>query len=166
LLLRHLAVVCLLLVAASAQAAPSEPSHDPRVDATPCLEAGTAQDNDKAVTACGKVIDDEAATAADRLKAFRARAEAYARKDKLDLAIADYDAALKIELARPDLLNARGELWLRKGDKPRAIRDFSAAMKMDPSNEAARANYKALAQEIERMGAKMSVPPQSKSPAK
>jgi hypothetical protein len=39
-------------------------------------------------------------------------------------------------------------------------------MKLDPQNEAVRANYKALAQEIERMGAKMSVQPQPKAPLK
>ena len=56
-----------------------------------------------------------------------------------------------------DVFNARGELWLRKGDKPRAVQDFGAALKLDPNHEKARANHKAMAREIERIGAQMAV---------
>ncbi|OYU86590.1 MAG: hypothetical protein CFE29_28015 [Bradyrhizobiaceae bacterium PARB1] len=138
----------------------------PKVDTAPCFAAIAAGDDDKIIAICGNLIDNAKAVTADRLKAASARAAAYARKDQIDPAIADYDAALKIDLSRPDLLNARGELWRRKGDRPRAVRDFGAALKIDPKNEAVRANYKALAQEIERMGAKMSVQPQPKAPLK
>ncbi len=138
----------------------------PKVDTVPCFAAIAAADDDGVIAVCGDLIGNEKVATADRLKAASARAAAYARKDRVDPAIADYDAALKIDLVRPDLLNARGELWRKKGDRPRAIRDFGAAMKIDPRNETVRANYKALAQEIERMGAKMSVPPQPKAPLK
>jgi len=138
----------------------------PKVDTAPCFAAVAAVDDDRIIAICGDLISNEKVATADRLKAASARAAAYARKDQLDPAIADYDAALKIDLSRPDLLNARGELLRKKGDRPRAIRDFGAAMKIDPQNETVRANYKALAQEIERMGAKMSVQPQPKAPLK
>lgn len=138
----------------------------PKVDTAPCFAAVAAVDDDKIIAICGDLISNEKVATAGRLKAASARAAAYARKDQLEPAIADYDAALKIDLSRPDLLNARGELLRKKGDRPRAIRDFGAAMKIDPQNEAVRANYKALAQEIERMGAKMSVQPQPKAPLK
>lgn len=138
----------------------------PKVDTAPCFSAIAAVDDDKIISLCGNLISNEKVATADRLKAASARGAAYARKDQLDPAIADYDAALKIDLTRPELLNARGELLRKKGDRPRAIRDFGAAMKIDPQNEAVRANYKALAQEIERMGAKMSVQPPPKAPLK
>jgi tetratricopeptide (TPR) repeat protein len=138
----------------------------PKVDTAPCFAAVAAVDDDKIIAVCGDLISNEKVVTADRLKAASARGAAYARKDQIDLAIADYDTALKIDLTRPDILNARGELLRKKGDRPRAIRDFGAAMKIDPQNEAVRANYKALAQEIERMGAKMSVQPQPKAPLK
>lgn len=138
----------------------------PKVDTAPCFAAVAAVDDDKMIAVCGELISNEKVVTADRLKAASARAAAYARKKQIDRAIADYDAALKIDLTRPDLLNARGELLREKGDRPRAIRDFGAAMKIDPQNAAARANYKALAQEIERMGAKMSVQPPPKAPLK
>lgn len=138
----------------------------PKVDTAPCFAAIAAGDDDKVIAICGDLISNENVATADRFKAASARGAAYARKDQLDPAIADYDAALKIDLSRPDLLNARGELLRKKGDRPRAIRDFGAAMKLDPQNETVRANYKALAQEIERMGAKMSVQPPPKAPLK
>jgi tetratricopeptide (TPR) repeat protein len=138
----------------------------PKVDTAPCFAAIAAVDDDRIIAICGDLISNEKVATADRLKAASARGAAYARKDQLDPAIADYDSALKVDLSRPDLLNARGELLRKKGDRPRAIRDFGAAMKIDPQNEAVRANYKALAQEIERMGANMSVQPQPKAPLK
>lgn len=162
-------VALALFAACSAHAAvdtdPETPPA-PKVDTAPCFAAIVAVDDDKIISVCTGLISNEKVLTADRLKATSARAAAYARKDQIDLAIADYDAALKIDLTRPDLLNARGELLRKKGDRPRAIRDFGAAMKIDPQNEAVRANYKALAQEIERMGAKMSVQPQPKAPLK
>lgn len=165
----QLLVVMSLLGACSARAAvgtdPETPPA-PKVDTAPCFAAVAAADDDKIIAACGDLIGNEKVATSDRLKAASARAAAYARKDQIDAAIADYDAALKIDLSRPELLNARGELWRKKGDRPRAIRDFGAAMKIDPRNEAVRANYKTLAQEIERMGAKMSVQPPPKAPLK
>lgn len=158
-----------LFAACSAHAAvdidPKTPP-TPKVDTAPCFAAIVAVDDDRIISACAELISNEKVATADRLKATSARGAAYARKDQIDLAIVDYDAALKIDLSRPDILNARGELLRQKGDRPRAIRDFGAAMKIDPQNEAVRANYKALAQEIERMGAKMSVQPQPKAPLK
>jgi uncharacterized protein len=43
------------------------------------------------------------------------------------------------------------------GDRPRALTDFGAAIKLNPNHLAARANYKALALEVERLGALIAV---------
>lgn len=136
------------------------------VDTAPCFAAIVAADDDRVLAVCGDLIGHEKTAATDRVKALAARAAVLARRAQLDPAIADYDAALKLDPLRPDLLNARGEAWRSKGDRPRAIRDFGAAIKLDPQNEAVRANYKMLAQEIERLGAQMSVPPAAKAPLK
>lgn len=161
-----LMIICLSGASIAHAAVDTDPQTPPKVDTAPCFAAIAAADDDKVIAVCGDLIGNEKVATADRLKAASGRAAAYARKDRIDPAIADYDAALKIDLARPDLLNARGELWRKKGDRPRAIRDFGAALKIDPQNETVRANYKTLAQEIERMGAKMSVQPQPKAPLK
>lgn len=84
-----------------------------------------------------------------------ARGDDFNVKGEFDRAIADYDAALKVDPASAEALNSRGMAWRGKGDRRRALTDFDAALKLKPQFEAARANRKSLALEIERLGAKM-----------
>ena len=145
------------LPADPARAATSEPSADPKIDPAPCLAAAAADDSDGIIAVCGALIDNEKTARADRIKALVARAGAFDRKDQTDRAIGDYNTVLRLDSALADIFNIRGELWLRKGDRPRALADFGMAIKLNPQHEAARANYKSLAQELERLGAQMAV---------
>jgi tetratricopeptide (TPR) repeat protein len=135
----------------------TEPATDPQVDTAPCMAAIAANDDDKIVVVCGPLIDNDKTLKADRVKALIARAGAYDRKDLIDRAIADDGAALRLDATLAELFNARGELWRRKGDRPRALQDFAAAIKLNPALVTAKANYKSLAQELERLGALMAV---------
>jgi len=146
-----------MVVAGVAGATGSEPGKDVEVDPGPCLAAAAAADDDKTIDVCGGFIDNEKAAKSDRIKALMARAAAYGRKQTIDRAIADYDAVLRLDPAQADAHNARGELWRRKGDRPKAIMDFGAALKLDPNHAAAKANYKSLSLELERMGAMIAV---------
>ena len=151
-----LAVAVLLSPRLHATGADTSPV--PAVDTAPCMAAISANDDDKVLGECGAVIDNEKTAKPDRLKALIARAAVFTRKDQVDRAIADYDAALRLDPAQPDLLNSRGELWwLKKGNRPKAVVDFGAALKINPDHAAAKANYKKLAQELERLGALMAV---------
>jgi tetratricopeptide (TPR) repeat protein len=161
-----IALVLCALIARDAVAATGEPVKEIQVDPAPCVAAIAANDDDNIVALCRELIDNEKTQPRDRLKALIARGGVYVRKEQTDSAIADYDAALRIDPTQADLFNARGELWRNKGDRPRAIRDFGAAIKLDPQHETARANYKALALEIERMGAAMAIKGQLKPPLK
>jgi tetratricopeptide (TPR) repeat protein len=129
----------------------------PPVDPTPCLAAIAANDDDKIISACGALIDHEKTTRPDRLKALIARAGAFTRKDQPDRAIADDDAALQLDPSQADLFNSRGELWRKKGDRRKALLDFGAALKLNPDHPAAKANYKSLSLELERIGAQMAL---------
>jgi tetratricopeptide (TPR) repeat protein len=140
-----------------ARAATSEPAADPQIDPAPCVAAAAADDADRIVEVCGALIDNEKTAKPDRIKALVARAGAFDRKDQIDRAIGDYDTVLRLDPALADIFNSRGELWRRKGDRPRALTDFGMAIKLNPQHEAARANYKSLAQELERLGAQMAV---------
>lgn len=80
-----------------------------------------------------------------------------ARHDQIDRAIADDSRALLLDPTLADIFNDRGELWLKKGDRPRAVQDFGAALRIDPNHEKAKANHKAMARELERIGAQMAV---------
>jgi tetratricopeptide (TPR) repeat protein len=142
--------------AGGAFAAPVEPT-DEQIDSAPCMAALTAADDDKIIASCGALIGNDKAPKADRVKAAIARAAVYDRKGDIDRAIGDDDIALRLDSTQAELFNARGELFRRKGDRVHALSDFGTAVKLDPSNAPARANYKSLSLEIERIGAMMAV---------
>ena len=154
---RQAAVAIVLCAATPNVAFAAGAAIDPLVDPTPCVAAAATGDADRIVAVCGALIDNEKTSKADRVKALIARAGAYDRKDVIDRAIGDYDTALWLDPTPSDIFNARGELWRRKGDRPRALADFAAAIKLNPEHSTARANYKSLAQELERLGALMAV---------
>jgi tetratricopeptide (TPR) repeat protein len=134
-----------------------EPAAVVQVDIAPCLAAAAADDLDKAGPACAAVIDNEKTAKPDLIKALIARGAIYARHDQIDRAITDDSRALQLDPTLADIFNARGELWLRKGDRPKAVQDFGAALRIDPNHEKARANHKAMARELEQIGARMAV---------
>src|ERR1700730_16776032 len=158
--LTNFVVASVLSIALShgAIAAGAAPARDLLIDPAPCLAAAAAgDDNDRIVSTCGELIDNEKTVKADRVKALIARAGAFERKDMIDRAISDYDTVLRLDPALADIFNARGELWRKKGNRPRALADFGAAIKLNPNQAAAKANYKSLALEIERLGALLAV---------
>jgi len=152
------AVVLIMLSSDAAHAATGgEPAAVVQVDIAACLAATATDDMDKAGPACAAVIDNEKTAKPDLIKALVARGALLARHDQIDRAIADDSRALLLDPALADVFNARGELWLKKGDKPKAVLDFGAALRIDPNHEKAKANHKAMAREIERIGAQMAV---------
>jgi tetratricopeptide (TPR) repeat protein len=150
-------LLAVLLPRTALAATGGEPAALPQVDVAPCLAAAAADDLDKATADCTAAIDNEKTAKGDLIKALIARGALYARHDQIDLAIADDSRALSLDPTLADLFNARGELWLKKGDRPRAVQDFGAALRLDPNHEKARANHKAMARELERIGAQMAV---------
>jgi tetratricopeptide (TPR) repeat protein len=135
----------------------AELSKDLQIDPAACVAAAAANDDDRIISVCGELIDNERTARTDRAKALVARGGALARKDMIDRAIGDYDSVLRLDPTLTDTFNARGELWLRKGDRPKALADFGMAIKLNPEHVAARANYKSLALELERLGALKAV---------
>ena len=162
----RLAAIALLFCAARAFATDAEPAIEPPIDSAPCVAAAAADDSEKILSACGALIDREKTLKADRIKALVAHGGAFARKDEVDRAIADYDTALRLDPTLADIFNTRGELWRKKGDRPHALSDFAAALKLNPQHEAARANYKSLALELERLGAQMAIKNRPSPPLK
>ena len=141
----------------SASATSTDPEATPPVNPAPCVSAIASGDDDKIVEACGVLIDSDKAERADRIRALIARAGVYARRDVLDRAIDDYGIALRLDPQLADIFNARGELWRKKGDRPKALQDFGAAIRLNPNHPQAKANYKSLALELERIGALLAV---------
>ena len=62
---------------------------------------------------------------------------ALGEKGDSDLAIADYDSAIRLDPGSTTAFNNRGTLWRRKKDADRAIADFTEAIRLDPTYAAA-----------------------------
>ncbi len=152
-------VACVLwaLLAPKAWATGAEPAKDLRIDAAPCVAAAAANDDEKIIGLCGALLDNEKTDKADRIKALLARGAAFSHKDMTDRAIEDYTVALQLDPSQASTFNARGELWRKKGDRPKALADFGAALKLNPDHFVAKANYKSLALELEKLGALKAV---------
>lgn len=151
-----IAVVLMAILSCRASATGADTTTVPPVDPAACWAAIAANDDDKVISDCGALIDNEKTAKPDRIKALAARAAVFARKDQLDRAIADDGEALRLE-PQADIYNSRGELWWKRGDRPKALADFAAAIKLNPDHPTAKGNYKRLAQELERLGALMAV---------
>ena len=65
-------------------------------------------------------------------EALDSRGFTYLKKDKLELAIADYDLALALDPKHALSLYGRGLAKLRKGDEDSGKRDIDAAKGYDP----------------------------------
>src|SRR5579871_1600437 len=151
-----IAVVMGMVMTGTAFAAPIEPTGE-QIDSAPCMAALTAGDDDRIIASCAGLIGNDKAPRPDRVRAAVARAAAYDRKGEIDRAIGDDDIALRLDPTMADVFNARGELYRKKGDRVHALSDFGSAVRLDPNHAAAKANYKALSLEIERIGAMMAV---------
>ena len=91
----------------------------------------------------------------DNATAFFKRAELHRTLGDADAAIRDFSSTIRLEPKNVTALFARAELYRAKVDRRRALADYTAVLRLDPSHEAAAANRKALALEIERLGAMM-----------
>jgi tetratricopeptide (TPR) repeat protein len=91
----------------------------------------------------------------DHARAFLKRAELHRTLGETDDAIRDFTSVIRLDPKNVAVLFARAELYRAKTDRRRALADYAAVTRLDPANEAASANYKALALEIERLGAMM-----------
>lgn len=156
-LILHAALLSALPVSSVIAATSGEQTGPVQIDVAPCLAAAAVDDDDKVDADCTAVIDGEKTARPDRLKALVARGAHFARRGFTDRAIADYSRALELDPSSADNFNARGELWLKQGDRPKAAQDFGAALRIDPNHEKARANNRAVAREVERIGAQIAV---------
>jgi tetratricopeptide (TPR) repeat protein len=130
---------------------------EPPADPAPCRAAVSAHDGDKIVVVCGALIENEKTTKDDRIRALIARAGVFRARGDIDRAIVDYNTVLQLDPSLADIFNVRGELWWKKGERPKAFSDFATAIKLNPDHPAAKANYKWLALELEKLGARMAV---------
>ena len=90
---------------------------------------------DLAIKHCTRALETGKLSPRERAQVLVSRGVEWANKRDYDRAIADYDAALKIDPKFSEALHNRGSAWAHKGDPDRAIADFDAALRINPKNE-------------------------------
>jgi len=91
-----------------------------------------ADDPDRNIAGCTRIIEDADEGKTMRGVAYVARGLAWQKKGDVDRALADYTAAIKINPKDALAYNNRGMLWRERGDSDRAIADFTAAIAINP----------------------------------
>src|ERR1051326_285241 len=71
---------------------------------------------DAVIAACTRLIGAGPAQGSQPAALYSARARPYRAQADLDRAIADFDEAIRVDPARPFLLELRGNAWLAKHD--------------------------------------------------
>jgi tetratricopeptide (TPR) repeat protein len=92
---------------------------------------------DARIAACTRVIEDQATPTTVRTMAFHDRGVAYANKGLQELAIADFDEAIKIDAEDITALSGRGRANLARGQYDRAIGDFTEQLRLIPASDRA-----------------------------
>ena len=92
---------------------------------------------DLAIKHCTAAIDSGKLSPRDRAQAHLNRGVEWFNKNDYDRAIADYDAALRIDPKLADAYHGRGSAWAHKGDPERAISDFDSALRLNPKDAGA-----------------------------
>ena len=92
------------------------------------------------ITGCTALIDAGNDTTRVLAIAHNNRGDALIAKGDYDSAIADYDAAIKLDPTYVKPFNNRGVAYLKKGEYARAIKEFDQAIKFNPTYANAFAN--------------------------
>ncbi len=95
------------------------------------------QNQDHRFAACTRVIEDQGTPPAVRAIAYRNRGNAYANKALYDLAILDFDEALKIAPRDLPALYSRGRALNLRGQYDRAIADLTELLRLNPQGDRA-----------------------------
>ena len=128
----HASVVTLLVIAAHAFAAQREGND--------C----TADDVDRRIAGCTRILQDQGETVRNRVGAFINRAIAYKAKGDLERAITDYNEAIRLDPKYADAYYNRAIAYKAKGDLDRAIADYNEAIRLNP-NDALAYNNRGIA---------------------
>jgi len=98
-----------------------------------------ADDPDRNIVGCTRIIEDADEGNIMRGAAYVARGLAWQKKGDGDKALADYNDAIRVNPKDALAYNDRGMLWRERGEPDRAIADFTTAIAIDPIPHSAEA---------------------------
>jgi tetratricopeptide (TPR) repeat protein len=132
----------LFVVIALATITAQAPLRAQEADKVLCFSLGNENYKDKekfkiGEDACTRLIN--AGTFRDKALAalYRARGSWHQKKGELDLSLADYAVAIKMEPKNVESYDYRADVYQQKGDYDRALSDYDRASKLDPTYAAA-----------------------------
>lgn len=91
----------------------------------------TASDPDTRIAGCTAIIQGGAESAEKLATAFNNRGLAHDRKGEYDLAVQDYDQAVRLDPNSSDAFYNRGNTYRNKGEYDRSIGDFDQAIALN-----------------------------------
>lgn len=94
--------------------------------------------SDGKIAACTRLLNDRSLSAKDREKFSNERGVGYFRKKEWDLAIVDFNEAIRLNPQDNVLFGNRADSYRNKKEWDRAITDINKAVQLDPKN---RRNY-------------------------
>jgi lipoprotein NlpI len=100
-------------------------------DAQLCFAIGG--NPDLAILHCTRAIDSGKHSGDALHRLHLARGAEWSAKGEHDRAIADYDAAIRLNPKSADAFHNRGSAWANKGEPDKAIADYDAAIRLDPA---------------------------------
>lgn len=91
-------------------------------------------DRIRVITGCGKVISDNTESLNTRAEAYIKRGVFYRNEGNSDLALSDFDSAIKLNPHSARYFGVRGLTFNLRNNYDRAISDFGEAIRLDPNN--------------------------------
>ncbi|HVZ51559.1 MAG TPA: tetratricopeptide repeat protein [Pseudolabrys sp.] len=99
-----------------------------------CTLDRTELQPEAAIAPCTTLLESATLSDHERASALFVRGRAYHRTKRLDLALRDYDSALKLAPNDEEILLSRSNLFLRQGYWRRYVADVERATQINPSN--------------------------------
>lgn len=105
---------------------------DPKASTRKPSCAISAEPPEQVVNICTDALADKRKSPKERAALLESRGHALYRLEKLDAALADLDAAIKLDPQNPSPYNRRGITLRKKGEYDQAIESYNAAIGLNP----------------------------------
>jgi lipoprotein NlpI len=120
--------------------APAGPAHAERAqDYQTCQDRKLDAPDDR-IRSCSAIIASDRTSPQVKAAAYDLRGNIWGAKGDLGRALADYEAAIRLDPKYPPPYVNRGIVWDKRGDFDRAIADYDRAIELDPGYASAYQN--------------------------
>jgi tetratricopeptide (TPR) repeat protein len=97
-----------------------------------CYQATLDDTGARAIKVCGRILARGKVKDRDLARTLNNRGLGYVTDKDLDKAMADFDAAVRVDPTYPFAYDNRGDVWRMRGQFDRAIVEYNEALRRDP----------------------------------